>query len=65
MTHNKPNKNKDPDLSKVEPALRRAAKRAKKIAQQTGTPFITFEKGHIVRTFITEADVDKEDSASK
>ena len=50
----------DPDLAKVEPALRRAAKRARKIARQTGTPLITYEDGRIVRTPGPEVNADEE-----
>ena len=32
----------DPDLAKVEPALRRAAARAREIARRTKTPLVIF-----------------------
>jgi hypothetical protein len=39
---------RDPDLDGVLPALRRAPRRAKQLAQQTGTPFWVMRKGKIV-----------------
>jgi len=39
---------RDPDLDGVLPALRRAARRAKRLAQQTGTPFWVMRKGKLV-----------------
>jgi hypothetical protein len=38
----------DPDLAKVEAALKRAARNARKIAKDTGTPLVIFENGKIV-----------------
>lgn len=40
---------RDKDLAGAEVALRRAAKRAKTIAQQTDTPLIVYEGGHVVK----------------
>ncbi len=40
----------DEDLSKVGTALRRAARRARKMAEQTHTPLVIYEHGHVVRT---------------
>jgi hypothetical protein len=40
---------RDQDLAGAEVALRRAAKRAKMIAQQTDTPLIVYEGGHVVK----------------
>jgi len=42
----------DKDLANAEVALRRAAKRAKTIAQQTDTPLIVYENGHVVRKVV-------------
>jgi len=39
---------RDPDMLGVLPALRRAARRAKRLAQETGTPFWVMRKGKIV-----------------
>lgn len=39
----------DEDLAKVGIALRRAAKQARKIAEQTNTPLIIYEGGRVVR----------------
>jgi hypothetical protein len=38
----------DPDLAKVEAALKRAARNARKIAKDTGTPLVIYENGKIV-----------------
>ena len=38
----------DPDLAKVEGALKRAAQAARKIAKDTGTPLVIYENGQIV-----------------
>jgi hypothetical protein len=46
----------DADLAKVERALRRAAKRAREIARQTGTPLVIYEKGKIVHKMIMDTD---------
>lgn len=43
---------KDPDLQKVPQALLRAAEKARKLAEQTGTPFV-------VRKSTTEAKKNK------
>ncbi|MBF0567024.1 MAG: hypothetical protein HQK89_17500 [Nitrospirae bacterium] len=42
---------RDTDLAKAEVALRRAADRAKKIAEETHTPLIVYEGGRIVKEF--------------
>lgn len=39
---------KDADLSKVEPALMRAAAQARRIAAETNTPLVLYEKGRII-----------------
>ena len=39
----------DKDLSKVGPALRRAAKQARKMAKQTNTPLVVYEQGRVIR----------------
>ncbi|MDA8091936.1 MAG: hypothetical protein M0Z52_12245 [Actinomycetota bacterium] len=41
----------DPDLAKVGVALRRAAARAKKIAEETRTPLIVYENGRVVKKY--------------
>jgi len=38
----------DPDLAKVEGALKRAAQAARKIARETGTPLVLYKNGQIV-----------------
>ncbi len=42
---------KDPDLAKVGVALRRAAVRARKIAEETHTPLIVYENGRVVKKY--------------
>lgn len=39
----------DQDLAKVGTALRRAAKQARKIALQTGTPLVIYENGRVIK----------------
>lgn len=39
----------DEDLAKVGIALRRAAKKARKIAEQTNTPLVIYERGRVIR----------------
>jgi hypothetical protein len=39
----------DEDLAKVGVALRRAAAQARKLAEQTRTPLIIYERGRLVR----------------
>ncbi|MCK5328197.1 MAG: hypothetical protein KAR36_06295 [Candidatus Latescibacteria bacterium] len=46
----------DPDLAQVGKALRRAAKQARKIAQQTGTPLVIYEDGKVVKKMIVQED---------
>ena len=38
----------DPDLAKVEEALKRAGQTARKIARDTGTPLVLYKNGQIV-----------------
>ena len=38
----------DPDLSRVEAALLRAAQRARKTAKDTGTPLVIYRDGKII-----------------
>ena len=42
---------RDKDLAGAEVALRRAAKRARMIAEQTHTPLVVYEGGHVVKKF--------------
>lgn len=44
----------DADLVKVEPALRRAAERARKIAEETRTPLVIYKDGRVVRQVVEE-----------
>ena len=50
----------DADLAQAGKALLRAAKQARKIAQQTGTPLVIYEDGKVVKLMIP-----REDSASE
>ena len=38
----------DPDLAKVEEALKRAGQTARKIARDTGTPLVIYKNGKII-----------------
>ncbi len=38
----------DPDMAKAGRALERAVERARRLAEQTGTPFYIFKDGHVV-----------------
>lgn len=40
---------RDKDMAGVGPALRRAAKQARKIAIQTNTPLVVWENGRVVK----------------
>ena len=41
-------RSKDPDIIGSFPALRRAAKAARRLAEQTGTPLYVFKNGKVV-----------------
>jgi len=41
----------DEDIAKAETALRRAADRAKRIAEETRTPLIVYENGRVVKKY--------------
>ncbi len=43
---------KDPDIRAVEPALKRAALAARRIAKATNTPLIVWENGKVVEKWI-------------
>lgn len=49
-----PRRVKDPDIRGVEPALRRAAQTARRIARATGTPLIVWENGKVVEKWIRD-----------
>lgn len=42
---------RDADLAKAETALRRAAVRAKRIAEETHTPLVVYEGGRVIKKF--------------
>jgi hypothetical protein len=43
---------KDPDIRGVEPALKRAAQTARRIARATGTPLVIWENGKVVKKWL-------------
>ena len=46
---------RDADLAKVGAALKRAATRARELAEQTNTPLITYENGRLTRKRVARA----------
>ena len=48
---------KDKDILGVGPALRRAAKTARRIAYATNTPLIIWENGKVVEKWMTAEDI--------
>jgi hypothetical protein len=42
----------DEDLAKVGAALRRAARQARKMAEQTHTPLVIYEQGRLIRKMV-------------
>lgn len=42
---------RDIDLAKAETTLRRAAMRAKKIAEETHTPLVVYEGGRVIKKY--------------
>lgn len=53
----------DPDLAKVGIALRRAANRAKKIAEETRTPLVVYEGGRVIKKFPGRKKADRAKSS--
>ena len=53
----KDNKITDPDLLKVEDALREAGLEARKIAFFTGTPLIYYQDGKIIRHYVSASEL--------
>jgi hypothetical protein len=52
-------KTTDPDMLGAETALRRAARRARQVARQTGTPIVIWRDGRVVEEYVTdEANTD-------
>ena len=45
---------KDPDLAKVEDALKRAGQTARKIARDTGTPLVLYKDGKTILQYIED-----------
>jgi hypothetical protein len=45
---------KDADLAKVEPALRRASKQARRIAAATNTPFVVYKNERKTRQTVVK-----------
>ena len=52
----------DPDLAKVEEALKRAGQAARKIARDTGTPLVIYKNGQIV---LENVDEEKSQAANE
>lgn len=48
----KSEKIKDTDLANVEPALNRASRNARKVAEQTNTPIVVYENGQVVKKWV-------------
>ncbi len=48
---------RDADLVKVGAALKRAAARARKVAEQTNTPLVIYENGRLTRRKVAHAKV--------
>ncbi len=51
----KESKIRDKDLAKAETALKRAARKAKLIAEETKTPLVFYKNGKVVTEFSTKA----------
>ncbi len=49
---------RDKDLANVEAALLRAAKKAREVAEQTHTPLVIYENGHVVKKFVERKKID-------
>ena len=49
----------DEDLAKVGAALRRAAAQARKIAEQTHTPLVIYERGRLIRRRVVTTKNDR------
>ncbi len=50
---------KDKDLAQAESALKRAAQRARKLAEQTATPLVTYRDGKVQKTMVTRETLQK------
>ncbi|MBI3392266.1 MAG: hypothetical protein HY039_03660 [Nitrospirae bacterium] len=46
---------RDADLAKAGAALKRAAVRARMLAEQTNTPLVIYEDGHLIRKRVAQA----------
>jgi hypothetical protein len=53
-------KTRDPDMLGVGPALERAAKRAREIAEATNTPLVILENGRIVNKWVKNGKIDSD-----
>ena len=49
----------DEDLAKVGVALRRAAAKARKLAEQTRTPLVIYERGRVIRKRVGKTKNDR------
>lgn len=43
---------RDKDTATIEVALRRAAKKARALAEQTHTPIVVYEKGQVIKKYL-------------
>ncbi len=64
MIANNNDKSVDPLLAKVEPALHRAAKRAREIAARTNTHLVIYEDGETKLIKVTLDDIRRDSSAT-
>jgi hypothetical protein len=51
---------RDPDMRGVGPALERAARRAREIAEATNTPLVIMENGRIVNKRVRNGKIDSD-----
>lgn len=51
-------KDRDPDFIGAEKAILRAARRAREIAFQTGTPLVVYRDGKVVKQPVTAQDLE-------
>jgi hypothetical protein len=49
----------DSDLAQAGTALKRAAQRAREMAERTNTPLITYKDGHVRKTMMVKEASDK------
>ncbi len=52
------NEERDPDFVGAEKAIRRAARRAREVAFQTGTPIVIYKDGAIIRKMVSREELE-------